>query len=173
MKKARIALAVGTLLTASVACSFIHPWGNVRSAKSDVPLMEGATVPADVQAVLQNKCADCHSDNTRWPAWGYFAPGSWLMERDVHEAREHLDMSRWASFDQDTKAELLSKIGSEARSGEMPPKQYVLIHRSANLTPDEQELIYAWAKAERKRLRQQAAATDNGDSEKQKEAETR
>ena len=168
MKKARIALAVGGLLAASVACSFIHPWGNVRAVKSDAPLMQGANVPADVQVILQNKCADCHSDSTRWPVWGYFAPGSWLMERDVHEAREHLDMSKWASFDTDTQAELLSKMGSEARSGEMAPKQYLLLHRSAKLTPDEQELIYAWAKTERKRIRQQAA-----DAENQKGAETK
>jgi len=135
--------------------------------------MQGATVPADVQAVMQNKCADCHSDNTRWPAWGYLAPGSWLMERDVHEGREHLDMSRWQSFDQDTKIELLSKIGSEARSGEMPPKQYVWIHRSAKLSPDEGELVYAWAKAERKRIRQQTPATDAGDAGNQKGADTK
>lgn len=168
MKKAPLTLAVGGLLAASVTFSFIHPWGNVRAAKSDAPLMQGATVPAGVQAVLQNKCADCHSDSTRWPAWGYFAPGSWLMERDIHEAREHWNMSNWASFDADTQAQLLSKIGSEARSGEMAPKQYLLLHRSAKLTPDEQELIYAWAKAERKRIRQQTA-----DAENQKGAETK
>jgi cytochrome c len=161
MKMVPPTFAVGGLLAASVAFSFVHPWGNVRAAKSEAPLMQGANVPADVQAVLQNKCADCHSDNTKWPAWGYFAPGSWLMERDVHEAREHLDMSKWASFDTDTQAGLLSKMGSEARSGEMAPKQYLLLHRSAKLTPDEQELIYAWAKTERKRIRQQAADAEN------------
>jgi cytochrome c len=168
INKARIALAVGTLLTASVACSFIHPWGNVRAAKPDAPLMQGTDVPADVQVVLENKCADCHSDNTEWPVYSHLAPGSWLIERDVHEGREHLNMSRWQSFDQGTKIELLTKIASEARSGEMPLKQYVLIHRSAKLTPDEQELIYAWAKAERKRIRQQAA-----DAENQKGVETK
>ena len=87
--------------------------------------MDGANIPGPVRTILENKCADCHSDNTKWPAWGYFAPGSWLMERDVHEAREHLDMSRWQSLDQQTQTELLSKIASEARSGEMPPKQYL------------------------------------------------
>jgi len=161
MRKAHIALAVGGLLAASIAFSFVHPWGDVRAVKSDAALMQGVNIPADVQAVLENKCADCHSDNTRWPAWGYFAPGSWLMERDVHEAREHWNMSQWQSLDTDTKAKLLSKIGSEARSGEMAPKQYVLIHRGAKLTADEQELMYAWAKVERKRIRQQETGAEN------------
>jgi len=110
MRKAHIVLAVGALLPASVACSFIHPWGNVRAVKSDAPLMQGANVPADVQAVLENKCADCHSDNTKWPAYSRLAPGSWLMERDVHEGREHLNMSQWESFDQDTKIDLLGNL---------------------------------------------------------------
>ena len=43
----------------------------------------------------------------------------------------------------------------------MPPKQNVLIHRSAKLTPEEGDLVYAWAKAERKRLRQLASAIGN------------
>lgn len=134
--------------------------------------MEGTNVPGPVQMVLENKCADCHSQSTKWPLYSHLAPGSWLMERDVHEGREHLDMSRWESFDLDMKVELLSKIASEAHSGEMPPKQYVLIHRRAKLTPEEGELVYAWAKAERKRLRQQATATDAGDTGNQKGAET-
>jgi hypothetical protein len=157
MKRRRIVLAAGALLTASVTFSFIHPWGNVRNTKSDAPLMEGTNVPEPVKAVLVNKCADCHSENTKWPVYSRLAPGSWLMERDVHEGREHLDMSRWQSFGLDMKVELLTKIASEAHSAEMPPKQYVLIHRSAKLTTGEGDLVYAWAKAERKRLRQQAA----------------
>jgi len=173
MKKARIALAVGGLLAASVACSFIHPWGNIRATKSDAPLMQEMNVPADVRVVLQNKCADCHSESTKWPFYSRLAPGSWLMERDVHEGREHLDMSQWQNFDLDMDVELLTKIASEAHSGEMPPKQYVLIHRSAKLTPEESDLVYAWAKTARKRLRQQAAATDSGDTEKQKGADTK
>jgi hypothetical protein len=48
---------------------------------------------------------------------------------------------------------LLSKIASEARSGEMPPRQYLIIHRDAMLTPEQQDLLYLWAKAERKRLK--------------------
>jgi hypothetical protein len=84
------------------------------------------------------------------------------MERDVQDGREHFDMSRWQEFDRDEHVELLTKIAAEAHSGEMPPKQYVLIHRSAKLTPEEGDLVYAWAKAERKRLRQQASAIGNG-----------
>ena len=165
MKRRLIALAAGALLTASVACSFIHPWGNARNPKSDAPLMAGTNVPAPVKAILENKCADCHSESTKWPLYSRLAPGSWLMEHDVLEGREHLDMSRWQSFDLDMEVDLLTKIASEAHSAEMPPKQYVLIHRSAKLTPVEGDLIYARAKVERKRLRQQASAMNDGEQE--------
>ena len=160
MKPIHIALA-SALLSASLACSFIHPWGNARITKSDDRLMEGINVPPPVRAILENKCADCHSERTKWPRYSRVAPASWLMERDVQDGREHFDMSRWQEFDRDEHVELLTKIAAEAHSGEMPPKQYVLIHRSAKLTPEEGDLVYAWAKAERKRLRQLASAIGN------------
>ncbi|MGB8538470.1 MAG: heme-binding domain-containing protein [Acidobacteriaceae bacterium] len=42
-----------------------------------------------------NKCADCHSSETRWPVYARVAPGSWLIERDIVAARKHTDLSRW------------------------------------------------------------------------------
>jgi Haem-binding domain len=44
---------------------------------------------------------------------------------------------------------LLTRIGSEARTGEMPMKQYLILHPSDRLTANEEQLIYDWAKSER------------------------
>jgi hypothetical protein len=77
-----------------------------------------------------------------------------MIERDVHGARGVLDMSRWQDYTAENQINLLTRIGSESRSGEMPLKQYLLLHPGNRLTTREQELIYDWTKAERKRIRQ-------------------
>jgi cytochrome c len=156
MNPARIAFAAGALFAASVVLSSIHPWGNLRSGvKADTPLLEGSAVPDEVRHVLETKCADCHSTNTDWPLYSRLAPGSWLVEHDVNEGRNHLNMSQWQRYSLETRIDLLSKIASEARSGQMPVRQYLILHPKARLSSEEQQLIYDWAKAERKQIRQQ------------------
>jgi cytochrome c len=158
MKPAGKMFATIAILATSIGLSFVHPWGDVRSTSSPRhPILEGTDVPFEVRHILETKCADCHSSNTTWPAYSRFAPASWLIELDVHQGRIHLDLSQWQRYDQESRIDLLSKIGSEARSGEMPVKQYLLLHPNAKLSESEQQLLYDWAKSERKALKHQLA----------------
>lgn len=157
--KARTLLLVAVLaFVVCVVLSLIHPYGDVRAGtgRGD-PLLAGATVPPDVLNVLTTKCADCHSSNTHWPLYSRIAPGSWLMESDVADGRTHLNLSQWQHYSPENQIQLLSRIASEARSGEMPPRNYLLLHRNAKLSPEEQDLLYGWAKSERKRLKQSSS----------------
>jgi len=156
MNFTRIAFTAGALFAAGIVLSFVHPWGNLRSGvKADAPLLDGTAVPDEVRRVLETKCADCHSTNTDWPLYSRLAPGSWLVEHDVHEGRNHLNMSQWQRYNLETQIDLLTSIASEVRSGQMPVRQYLILHPRARLSPEEQQLIYEWAKAERKHIRQQ------------------
>jgi len=146
----------GSILILSTSLSYVHPWGNVRThSHTGRPNLAGASVPIDVQGILEMKCGDCHSEGTRWPVYSQFAPASWLMEHDVFEGREHLNLSRWEEYSRESQIDLLTEIGSEARSGRMPMKQYLLLHPGAKLSSQEQQLIYEWATTERKRLKSQ------------------
>jgi cytochrome c len=162
MNPTRIAFTAGALFAASIALSFVHPWGNLRSGvTADVPLLDGSAVPDDVRHVLQTKCADCHSTNTEWPLYSRLAPGSWLVEHDVHDGRNHLNMSQWQRYNLETQIDLLTKIASEARSGQMPEKQYLILHPKARLSSEERQVIYDWAKAERKHVKEQLEGLRN------------
>lgn len=158
MRPVPIVLAAAALFTASVALSFVHPGGNPRSrAATDMALLDGSDVPANVLHVLETKCADCHSERTSWPEYSRLAPVSWFIEHDVREGREHLNMSQWQRYASEARIDLLSEIASEVRSGEMPLRQYLILHPQARLTSEEQQLIYEWARSERKHIRQQIA----------------
>jgi cytochrome c len=117
----------------------LHPFGNPRAEPAEGlgTLLQGAKMPADAKAVLVAKCADCHSNATRWPVYARMAPGSWLIESDIVEARKKMDLSRWEMMPADQQDVLMAKIVEEAKSGDMPPLQYRLLHWDAKLSHDE------------------------------------
>ncbi len=128
---------VAVLVVGSVSgLGLVHPFGDprVEPAKGLGTLLQGAKIPAEAKTVLVAKCADCHSSETRWPVYARVAPGSWLVERDVVEARGAMDLSRWEEMPVEQQEVLMAKIAHEAKSGEMPPVQYRLLHWEAGLS---------------------------------------
>jgi cytochrome c len=115
---------------------FVHPFGDprVEPANGLGTLLQGADMPAAAKTVLINKCADCHSNETRWPVYARIAPGSWLIERDILEARKKMDLSRWEQMPPEKQQVLEAKIVQEVKSGDMPPLQYLVMHWNAKIS---------------------------------------
>lgn len=149
------------LCAAVLGLSFVHPWGNLRSAAAATTESFGA--PGDVRQLMVRSCGDCHSDRTRWPLYSHVAPASWLVERDVNLGREHMNLSRWSLYTIEERVDLLSKISTQLRLRQMPLKQYLLLHPEARLSDSERKLIIDWAKSERRRLNSQGKETTAND----------
>jgi cytochrome c len=135
----RVWIVAVVVVASVVGLGFVHPFGDprVEPAEGLGTLLEGAKMPMDAKVVLVTKCADCHSSETRWPAYARIAPGSWLIERDIVEARKKMDLSRWEELPVETQEVLAAKIVQEAKSGDMPPLQYRLLHWDAKLSKDD------------------------------------
>ena len=147
-----IAMAGGMLAIA--AASLVHPWGELRNGvDAKTELLQGGSATGPMRAMLERGCGNCHSERTQWPAYSRVAPVSWLVEHDVHEGRQHMNLSRWQQYSNDERIDLLSRIITQLRQAKMPPKPYLLMHSDAKLSAEEQEQLRAWAKAERSRLR--------------------
>lgn len=154
MRLRTLAVAAALAAGASGALSLVHPWGDLRSAPGrGAPLLSGSAVPPDVSQVLEGKCADCHSSNTRWPGYSRLAPGSWLMEHDVHAARRAMNLSNWPQMEPEEQLRLLASIAAEVANRRMPVRQYLLLHPSARLTEGERKSVIAWTHDERRRIR--------------------
>lgn len=128
---------VAVLAVALIAGSgYLHPFGNPRAepAKGGGTLLQGSNMPADAKNVLVTKCADCHSSETRWPIYSRIPPGSWLIERDIVEARKKMDLSRWEEIPPEQQQVLQAKIIQEVKSGGMPPLQYLALHWDAKIS---------------------------------------
>ena len=140
----------------AVASAFIHPFGPKTSSAR--PLLSGVDVDPAVVRILEKSCQNCHSERTEWPWYSYVAPMSWLIEKDVHEARSHLNLSRWGEYDAQKQHDLLAELAAVVRNRRMPLPRYTLLHPGAKPTPDEFERIYQWTRAERRRLTSLASA---------------
>jgi cytochrome c len=136
---------IASALTAAglVGLGYVHPFGNPRVEPPQSPgtLLQDANMPSGAKAVLLAKCADCHSNETRWPIYARIAPGSWLIEKDIVEARKRINLSQWKDTPLETQQVWTAKIVREAKSGDMPPLQYLVLHSGAKLsTADVQAL---------------------------------
>ena len=100
----------------------------------------------------QRACFDCHSNVAKWPWYSYVAPMSWLILRDVNDARERLNFSDIGPED---RAGLLIK---RIQSGSMPLPRYAALHPSARLTDEERKEFIAG-------LRRSFEISGNGSSE--------
>jgi cytochrome c len=150
-------------LVGAVGLGFVHPFGNprVEPAKGLGTLLSDPHISPDARSVLIAKCADCHSSETRWPVYARIAPGSWLIERDIIEARKHMDLSRWGEMPAETQQLWSAKIIQEARSGDMPPLQYLALHWGAKLSSADVESLSTLGKGSGG---SEAALTGEGDA---------
>ncbi len=95
-----------------------------------------------VDTIFQRACADCHSDSTHWPWYGRTPPLSWLIQRDVQQARAHLDLSAKPGIDGGEREEVLDAVSD----GSMPPRLYLLMHPAARLSPRDLEILGEWVR---------------------------
>jgi hypothetical protein len=141
------------LAAVSLASLLIHPFGDMKGPKSSDRLLAGSGVPPAILQTMERSCQNCHSEKTEWPWYSYVAPVSWLIEKDVHNARGHMNLSRWGEYTVERREELLTQLAAAVRSRQMPPAQYTLMHSSAKLSQTDLEQIYQWARSERRRLK--------------------
>lgn len=103
------------------------------------------TAPADVQATLRRACYNCHSHETIWPWYSYVAPVSWLVARDVHEGRRHVNFSDWSQYSSSDRLKKLSGISEFVQEREMPPWFYLPLHAEARLSDEDIMMLAMWA----------------------------
>lgn len=121
---------IGAIVLAAVAIQFI-PYGSDHSNPPVVAEPKWDT--PKTKELFARTCADCHSNETKWPWYSNIAPVSWLVQNDVEEGREHFNVSMWGA----QKKNKGDEAKKEFEEGEMPPWFYVLPHPEAKLSDGE------------------------------------
>jgi hypothetical protein len=119
----------------------------VIPVRRDNPPVRGmlTSAPADVSSMLHRACYNCHSHETIWPWYSYVAPSSWLVARDVHEGRRHLNFSTWSEYGPKDRLKKLTGISSFVQEKDMPPWFYLPLHAEARLSADDIAKLSEWA----------------------------
>jgi Haem-binding domain len=119
----------------------------IRPVRDNPPTPAGsllgkATPP--VASILDRACRDCHTNETRWPWYTSVTPTNWFIADHVHHGREHLNLSLWASYDEDEQDKFLGNMCDLAQRRRMPLPSYLIIHREAKLSDADVETLCNW-----------------------------
>ncbi len=137
-------IAKRSLVVLAVAAAAIQ---FVPVQRTNPPVDGEIPAPAEVRAVLQQSCYDCHSNQTVWPWYSRIAPFSWLVADDVREAREEMNFSTWTRMTPKEQTHYLREIRGEVEDGAMPPRLYLVPHPGSRLTADDRATLVAWTKS--------------------------
>jgi uncharacterized membrane protein len=141
---------VGVTVIALIAgARILHPAAHTANYQ---PLLQGANIPADIDAIVTHACQDCHSNKTEWPWYAEVPPMSILIEKDVDQGRAFMNLSNWQAYSKGQKLGYLMAMSNAATTGEMPPRRYTMIHGDARLTPEQRQRLADWAKQESAQL---------------------
>ncbi len=132
-----------TLLLLFIAIQVVRPARTNPPVDPSKTLQTQVQVPPNVEAILTRACANCHSNNTRWPWYSSIAPVSWLVVDDVNEGRSHLNFSDWEQRHRH-EGSPFDEVCKQVRDGEMPPWYYRPLHPEARLAPADVETLCAW-----------------------------
>jgi len=104
------------------------------------------TYITDIRPIFEKKCFDCHATMKNKP-WYYKLPGvKQIMDKDIREAKEHIDMRKDFPFiSHESPLDDLKSIKKIGIAGGMPPLRYILGHWDSRLTDIEKKKLVEWA----------------------------
>ncbi|HSC28558.1 MAG TPA: heme-binding domain-containing protein [Vicinamibacterales bacterium] len=123
-------------------CDMSNPPVDRAEAVEQSPL-----VSRDVAELLARSCKDCHSNETRWPAYSTMAPLSWVIWYDVDRARRMFNLSTWTRYSPSRARVWLGSVCDAVQTGRMPLPRYVWMHPDAALDEHDRRMLCDWAEA--------------------------
>jgi hypothetical protein len=96
---------------------------------------------SQTEVLAHEACMDCHSNETAWPWYAKVAPGSWLTVAHVNSGRQQLNLSDMNAMPAFRKSRLAENMAEEIRRGNMPTKDYLLMHPAARLSDAQKEQL--------------------------------
>jgi len=133
------------ILVILVAIQFIRPEKNTSKINKN-SISTTMQIPEEVKQIIKTSCADCHSNNTKYPWYSEISPISWYLANHVNEGKEHLNFSEWAAYNKDQKKHILKDLDEKLTTHEMPLKSYLIVHKEAVMTKNQYDILLNWMK---------------------------
>jgi len=148
----RLKIGSVLLLAILVVFQFVQPARNQSVQASTRGIVSVISIPENVQAILQNSCYDCHSNNTRYPWYATLQPGAWWMASHIEEGKAELNFDEFGNYSKRRQLSKLKAIQGSIEDESMPLPSYTIIHRSASLSKTDQILLKNWIETARNEI---------------------
>lgn len=147
------------LLAVFIVIQFIRPEKNQSDDQLNA-VAKKYEVPENVEAILAVACYDCHSNNTRYPWYASVQPCAWWLADHVNEGKRELNFSNFITRPIAVQNKKFDEIAKEVEEKEMPLHDYTYLglHKEANLTDAQRQIIVNWAHAQMDSLKAQYPA---------------
>ena len=135
------------LLMILILIQFYRPKRNISAQPMPNDVSQVYAVPADVHTIINKACADCHSNNTRYPWYAEIQPVRWWLDDHIEEGKKELNFNEFKTYSPRRQYNKLQQTVKQIKEGEMPLSSYTLIHANARLTDTEKQTLFSWANA--------------------------
>ena len=85
------------LLAILIIIQFIHPKKNTSEGPQANNIEAKHPIQADVKAIFQKACYDCHSNNTKYPWYNNIQPVAWWLGRHVDEGKGKINFDEFTN----------------------------------------------------------------------------
>lgn len=137
------------LLILFIVAQFIGPDKNNGDSTSVDAFFADTNPPEDVKMILKESCADCHSNQTRYPWYDNITPVNYWIDNHIKDGKGHFNMSLWKDYSDKKKDHKLEELAEEVAEKEMPLPSYTWTHGDADLSQDQIDAIVKWVNTER------------------------
>ena len=147
------------LLVILVIIQFIKPAKNLSDDQSNNIALK-YPVSSELKEVFAVACNDCHSNKTEYPWYVNIQPVAWILDDHVREGKRKLNFSTFTKLPIAVQNHKLDETIEMVEKKEMPLESYTYfgLHKGANLTPEQREMIISWAKAQMATLKNEYPA---------------
>lgn len=143
LKITALVLFIGFVVIQFIRPDFTNPPVNAADT-----LENSAQLPDNVKQILNRSCADCHSNETKYPWYSKIQPSAWFLKDHIDEGRHELNLSVWNTYEPRRKKRKLDEICEQVESREMPLPSYLWIHGDAKMSDEDIKTLCDWTKSE-------------------------
>jgi hypothetical protein len=95
----------------------------------------------EVENLLRSACYDCHSYESEYPWYTNIQPVAWMIDHHIDHSQEYLNFSEWGNYSLSRADHKAEEVIEYTENGEMPLWSYRLMHKEAQLTDDQRQVI--------------------------------
>lgn len=101
-------------------------------------------VPVDVNRILTNSCADCHSNKTVYPWYAEIEPVGWWLNNHIVSGKRHFNLDSFTGLRVAFQKKKMEDCLEQLKDDDMPLGSYTLIHRYARLSEADKAKLTDW-----------------------------